>query len=64
MLEQEMVVIAEDDFNEMLLDIEFLEAAVELATEALADAGVDVNITEEDIWNHVKEKKDDDSTIN
>ncbi len=45
----DMVVMAESDYEEMIHDLEWLQAQVELLVEALEENAVEVVITEEDV---------------
>lgn len=51
----EIVMISESDWNEMNTDIEYYHSLSEMLSALLEEAGIEVSISEEDVWNYIRE---------
>ena len=55
--DREYVMLSEEDYNEMCLDIEYWSAAVDMLTEKLEENGIVVVISESEIWDRVRSQE-------
>lgn len=53
--EQEVIMMSESDWNEMSSDLDYYVALVEILSGIIEDAGIEVEIKEEDVWSFIKE---------
>lgn len=53
--EQEVIMMSESDWNEMSSDLDYYVALTEILAGIIEDAGIEVEIKEEDVWSFIKE---------
>lgn len=58
-MDSNYIMIAEEEFDEMLRDLEYFQALNEMLTEILEEECIEVTITEEDVWDYVRGESDD-----
>lgn len=58
-MDSNYIMIAEEEFDEMLRDLEYFQALNEMLTEILEEECIEVTITEGDVWDYVRGESDD-----
>ena len=63
-METEMVMMTEEDYNELIFDMSYLEATIDLLTAKLIESGIEVVISEDEILERIREEETGDSALN